>query len=98
MKTIKAIFTQTKQQPPFPKAYSFNTELDVNVGDLLQTADYKGKLLQVVSAENDFYSFFSYKSGELCNELAPGCGQIKTLGADTVIVDEKEIAEVYNGF
>ncbi|MPM15747.1 hypothetical protein SDC9_62119 [bioreactor metagenome] len=98
MKTIKAIFTKEKQNEPTGRAYSFNTELDVKVGDLLASNDYKGKYLQVVGVEDDVYGYFSYKTGELKKDMSSGCGLIKTLGDDTVIVDERVMETNYTGF
>lgn len=65
MKTIKAIFTTKKLDDPRMREYSFNTEMDVKVGDLLQSPDYHGKLLQVTGIENEVYSHFSFRTGEL---------------------------------
>lgn len=83
MKTIRAIFTKEKQSEPTGRAYSFNTELDVKVGDLI---DYKGKYLQVVKIEDDVYHHFSKRSGVLSKLPGIGKGQIKTL-TDAVITE-----------
>ena len=90
MKTIKAIFTQEFQPTPMGRRYSFNTTLDVEVGDLIESPDYKGKLLQVVTIENTVYHSFSYGTGELFTEkiLDRGYGEIKTLSDESSIVTE----------
>lgn len=98
MKTIKAIFTKEKQAQPTARAYSFNTTLDVQVGDLLKSPDYEGKLLRVVSIEDDVYRFFSYKTGELFKEPSFGCGNIKMLSNETKIMEETTVVDDYNGF
>lgn len=90
MKTIKAIFTQEFQATPIGRRYSFNTTLDVEVGDLIESPDYKGKLLQVVAIENEVYQSFSYATGELFTEMKEerGYGAIKTLSDESSIVTE----------
>lgn len=102
MKTIRAIFTTEKQdQIRGARSYSFNTELDVKVGDLLQCPDYHGKMIQVIGIEDEVYSHFSFKTGELRKDMTAGCGVIKTLNENTVIVDEKTIVKPepeYTGF
>ncbi len=101
MKTIKAIFTTEKQDQPRGRSYSFNTELEVKVGDLLQSPDYHGKMIQVIGIENEVYSHFSFKTGELRKEQGPSCGQIKTLSDATVIVDDNTTVvpeTCYSGF
>ncbi|SFK98942.1 hypothetical protein SAMN05216357_11036 [Porphyromonadaceae bacterium KH3CP3RA] len=92
MKTIRAIFTTKKLDDPRMREYSFNTEIDVKVGDLLQSPDYHGKLLQVTGVEDEVYSHFSFRTGELRKTGGQSCGQIKTLSDATVIVDESTIA------
>lgn len=94
MKTIRAIFTKEKQAEPTGRAYSFNTELDVQVGDLIVSNDYKGKYLQVVKIEDDVYHHFSFKNGELRKSPGLGYGQIKTL-TDAVIT---EVEPEFDGF
>lgn len=101
MKTIRAIFTREKQDQPRGRAYSFNTELDVKVGDLLQSPDYQGKLLQVIGIEDEVYSHFSFRTGELKKAMESGCGIIKTLGIDTIVVNEEDYVKPepeYEGF
>lgn len=89
MKTIKAIFTTEFQETPMGRRYSFNTNLDVEVGDLIESPDYKGKLLQVVNIEKGLYHHFSYKTGELSNDgLQCGFGDIKTLSPESKVVME----------
>ena len=90
MKTIKAIFTTEFQVTPMGRRYSFNTTLDVEVGDLIEGPDYKGKLLQVVAIENKVYKSFSYGTGELFTEMKEerGYGAIKTQSDGSSIVTE----------
>lgn len=97
MKTIRAIFCKEKQENTEGKrAYSFNTKLDVQVGDLLESPEYNNKLIQVVSIEDDHYTHFSYRTRELFKEGGEGRGVIKTLLAD--IVDESAMVEEEEGF
>lgn len=88
MKTIKAIFTQKFQETPMGRRYSFNTTLDVEVGDLIESPDYNGKLLQVVTIEDEAYQSFSYGTGELFKEKIEerGYGAIKMLSDESSIV------------
>lgn len=90
MKTIKAVFTQEFQEVPMGRRYSFNTTLDVEVGDLIVSPDYNGKLLQVVAVESKVYRSFSYSKGELFEEVIEqkGYGQIRLLGEDSSIYTE----------
>ena len=90
MKTIKAIFTQEFQPTPMGRRYSFNTTLDVEVGDLIVSPDYNGKLLQVVAVEKNVYQSFSYSKGELFEEVIEqqGYGLIKLLSEDSSIYTE----------
>lgn len=90
MKTIKAIFTQEFQEMPMGRRYSFNTTLDVEVGDLIEGPDYNGKLLQVVAVEKKVYQSFSYSKGELFEEVIEqkGYGRIKLLSEDSSIYTE----------
>ncbi len=93
MKTIKAIFTTQHQEMPMGRRYSFNTTLDVEKGDLIESPDYKGKLLQVVTVENKVYLSFSYSKGELFEEVIDqkGYGQIKLLDSRSSIISEDDI-------
>lgn len=95
MKTIKAIFTTQFQLTPMGRRFAFNTTLDVEVGDLIEGPDYKGKLLQVVAVEDEVYKSFSYKNGELFKEVITdsGYGLIKALSNESAIVEEVELPE-----
>lgn len=93
MKTIKAIFTTEPQAMPMGRRYSFNTTLDVQEGDLIESPDYKGKLLQVVAIESKVYKSFSYSKGELFEEVIDqkGYGQIKLLDSRSSIISVDDI-------
>ena len=99
MKTIVAVFTQEYQEMPMGRRYSFNTNLDVEEGDLIVSPDYNGKLLQVVAVEKKVYKSFSYSKGELFEEVIEqkGYGQIKLLSeecsiySDSVNPDDKQM-------
>ena len=73
MKTISVIFTKEKQAFPTGRAYSFNTTLDVQEGDLLASPDYDG-LLQVVKIDEEVYSHFEHKTGNLKKDVPPHSG------------------------
>lgn len=97
MKTIKAIFCKEKQVITDGKrAYSFNTKLDVKVGDLIESPDYNKKLLQVTAIEDELYTHFSYRNGELFTEGGESRGAIKSLLGE--IVNEYTIVEKEEGF
>ena len=42
MKTISVIFTKEKQKTPKGREYTYNTESDVKVGDLIHIEDSRG--------------------------------------------------------
>lgn len=62
------------------KAYPFNTEEEIEVGDILEVEGYSSHI-SVNKVYNEVFNFFSYKTGELIsgNELLPGMGLIKTV-------------------
>jgi len=68
------------------KAYPFNTEEEVEVGDTLAVEGYTSHVV-VNEVLEDVYKFFSYKSGELTSgeELLPGTGLIKTVIVTKVV-------------
>lgn len=67
MKTILAIFTSTKKEDTAKeKVYSFNTEHDVKVGDLIKDSSYSTKL-QVVEVKEKAFEKVNVKTGELTN-------------------------------
>jgi hypothetical protein len=92
MKTIVTVFTQEYQEMPMGRRYSFNTNLDVEEGDLIVSPDYHCKLLQVVAVEKKVYQSFSYSKGELFEEVIEqkGYGRIKLLGEDSYIYTEDD--------
>ena len=58
MKTISVIFTKEKQVSPKGRQYTYNTESDVKVGDLIHIEDSRGNQ-QVVKIHPILYSKYS---------------------------------------
>lgn len=83
MKTILVIFVDEKVNPELIskyREYSFNTDADVKVGDVLSSPEYNS-LLQVVKVLDEYFKYFTYGTGELTNErnLKENQGLIKSL-------------------
>lgn len=82
MKTVRCVFGTDVGG----RSYSFNVDNDnVKVGDILESKDYKSKLL-VVSIEDRVYNNFDFRTGK----LGEGSGVIKVLPSDTKILRKKE--------
>ena len=61
MKTVRCVFGTDVGG----RSYSFNVDNDnVKVGDILESKDYKSKLL-VVSIEDQVYNNFDFRTGKL---------------------------------
>lgn len=83
MKTILVIFVDEKVKPELIgkyREYSFNTDADVKVGDMLSSPEYNS-LLQVIEVLDECFKYFTYGTGELTHEkdLKENQGLIKTL-------------------
>ncbi len=57
MKTISVIFTKEKQVSPKGRQYTYNTESDVKVGDLIHIEDSKGNQ-QVTKIHDKLYEYY----------------------------------------
>ena len=57
MKTISVIFTKEKQVSPKGRQYTYNTESDVKVGDLIHIEDSRGNQ-QVVKIHDKLYEYY----------------------------------------
>lgn len=66
MKTISVIFTKEKQVIPKGREYTYNTDSDVKVGDLIHIEDTKGNQ-QVTKIHNKLYTYYS-NNGTLYEE------------------------------
>lgn len=65
MRTISVIFTKEKQVSPKGRKYTYNTESDVKVGDLIHIEDSRGNQ-QVTKIHDELYQFYS-NDGKLYN-------------------------------
>ena len=90
MKTIIVIYTNnrinsTKEVNSKPK-YSFNTESDLKVGDIIKSSQYSSNM-QITAVLDKCYKYVNCKTGDLsmdCNST--NCFAIREL----VIQDEEE--------
>ena len=91
MKTINVIYTNnrinsTKEVNSKPK-YSFNTESDLKVGDIIKSSQYSSNM-QIIAVSNICYRYVNCKTGDLsmdCNST--NCFAIREL----VIQEENKI-------
>ena len=90
MKTIIVIYTNnrinsTKEINSKPK-YSFNTEADLKVGDIIKSSQYSSNM-QVVAILDKCFNYVNCKTGDLSMECnSTNCFAIREL----VIQDEEE--------
>ena len=90
MKTIIVIYTNnrinsSKEVNSKPK-YSFNTNSDLKVGDIIKSSQYSSNM-QVVSVLDKCYKYVNCKTGDLSMECnSTNCFAIREL----VIQDEEE--------
>lgn len=72
MKTFIGIYTATQVTDPAElakaKAYSFNSESDLTVGDMIKSSRYS-KPIQVIEILDECFEFFNVKTGDMSNEL-----------------------------
>lgn len=70
MKTILVIYTDTaiksKKDIARCKKYSFNTESNLEVGDLLDSPDYSTRM-QVVMVLNKKFKYYNSQTGKMSN-------------------------------
>lgn len=70
MKTIVVVYSNTeklsKAEIGKMKKYSFNTDADIKVGDLLDSPTYTTKML-VVKVLNKQYKYYNTSTGKLSN-------------------------------
>lgn len=71
MKTILVVYTNVKRttdQYKGMKKYSFNTEADVQIGEMLETSAYDTKL-QVVKILDKSFKYYNAVTGEMSDEF-----------------------------
>lgn len=83
MKTILVIFTKNKVEDSSTiattKKYSFNTNEDIKVGDMLKSSSYSTEL-QVVKVLDRSYKYYNSVTGELSDEFTSSAQwEVKTL-------------------
>jgi hypothetical protein len=71
MKTILAIFTNVivtdSTELAKAKKYSYNTESDIKVGDMIKSQNYT-KPVQIVEILEDTFEWYNPKTGSMSNE------------------------------
>ena len=71
MKTILAIFTNMlvtdSEELVKAKKYSYNTESDIQIGDMIKSQNYS-KPVQVVGILEDTFEWYNPKTGAMSNE------------------------------
>lgn len=83
MKTILVVYTNNKVESQVAigrmKKYSFNTESEVSVGDLIESTEYKDKM-QVVKVLDKSFTYYNSANGNLSNEFTSSSQwEIRTL-------------------
>lgn len=72
MKTFYVLFVNEPVTDPITiktsKRYSFNSQGELKVGDIIESSTYKRKL-QVIEELPESFKYFNFASGELKNEL-----------------------------
>jgi hypothetical protein len=94
MKTIIVIYTNkkitNKQELSRTKKYSFNTESNLNVGDLLDSPTYDTKM-QVVKILTKSHKYFNSATGKLSNAYS----STSQWEVRTMVIRESEEDVVY---
>lgn len=68
MKTVLVVFIQKGSVPDKKSTkFTFNTEDKIEVGDIFESSEYKGRLIQVVDILEDKYQYVNTITGELSN-------------------------------
>ena len=79
MKTIFVIFSSVNSVMENSKKYCFNTESEVNIGDIISSTEYTSKMI-VTNILDKKFSYYNEITGELSNILmSTRQGEIKTL-------------------
>lgn len=84
MKTILVVFTNEsmtieKINSRKMQKYCFRTESEINVGDVLKSANYRENMIVTDVIEAD-YKYYNAQTGEMCNDIkSTKCYPIKKL-------------------
>lgn len=94
MKTIIVIYTNnklitTKDINSKPK-YSFNTNADLSVGDMIKSSQYSSNM-QVVNILDKCYKYVNCKTGDLSME----CESTNCFAIRELVIQEQEENKVY---
>ena len=94
MKTIIVIYTNnrinsTKEINSKPK-YSFNTNSDLKVGDIIKSSQYSSNM-QVVSVLDKCYRYVNCKTGDLSME----CNSTNCFVIRELVIQDKEENRIY---
>lgn len=98
MKTILVIFTKNKVEDSSTiattKKYSFNTNEEIEVGDMLKSSSYSTEL-QVVRVLDKSFKYYNSVTGEMSDEFTSSAqSEIKTLvirNEDTSIIYARKV-------
>lgn len=94
MKTIIVIYTNnrinsTKEVNSKPK-YSFNTESDLKVGDIIKSSQYSSNM-QITSVLDKCYKYVNCKTGDLSME----CNSTNCFDIRELVIQDKEENRIY---
>ena len=94
MKTIIVIYTNnrinsSKEVNSKPK-YSFNTNSDLKVGDIIKSSQYSSNM-QVVSVLDKCYRYVNCKTGDLSME----CNSTNCFAIRELVIQDKEENRIY---
>ena len=90
MKTIIVIYKKiTKEVNSKPK-YSFNTNSDLKVGDIIKSSQYSSNM-QVVSVLDKCYRYVNCKTGDLSME----CNSTNCFAIRELVIQDKEENKIY---
>lgn len=91
MKTILVVYTNrqmSKKEIAGAKKYAFNTDSDLEVGEMISSQEYTTPMM-VVKVLDESYKYFNYATGELTNKFnSTSQWEIRTL----IIREDEEMA------
>jgi hypothetical protein len=91
MKTILVVYTNrqmSKKEIAGAKKYAFNTDSDLEVGEIISSQEYTTPMM-VVKVLDESYQYFNFATGELTNEFnSTSQWEIRTL----IIREDEEMA------
>ena len=94
MKTIIVIYTNnrinsSKEVNSKPK-YSFNTEADLKVGDIIKSSQYSSNM-QVIAILDKCFNYVNCKTGDLAME----CNSTNCFAIRELVIQDKEENKIY---